>query len=181
VTDKPLWLLDVDGVINVGLLHRTGKSNKPPKSAGWGDDWTITEAEHRGVVWPMIAANPVLDFIRRAHTDGLAEIRWLTTWEDGDGVRDIERVFDLPEFPIAGRAKDYRLDWWWKLPIAQRVHGENPDRPIVWTDDDIRHSRLAKEWLSAWDTIHPIAPNPGMGLVPAHLDRITAVLDGARV
>lgn len=172
---KPLWLLDVDGVLNV---HVT-KNKKTPKSAGW-DDWFTGSAPHRGRDWPMMAAVNVLGFVRGAHVEGLAEIRWLTTWEEDDGVRDIERLFDLPEFPIAGRAADHPLEWW-KLPIAQRVHGEDPDREIVWTDDDIRHSRLAKEWLSAWDTILPIAPNQGMGLIPAHLDRIAAVLDGARV
>jgi hypothetical protein len=176
--DKPLWLLDVDGVINVGLLNiRTGGPNKPPKSAGWGDDWMITVASHQGVDWPMIAANPVLAFIREVHDTGLAEIRWLTTWEDDDGVRTIEEVFDFPEFPIAGRASDYPTDWWWKLPIAQKQQIPDVHRRIVWTDDDISHSRLAKEWLRTWDDrILPISPNSGMGLIPQHLTKIRKFL-----
>lgn len=183
----PVWLLDVDGVLNAV----TSPGKRPPKSAGWpADSWvdfmadaTISQVPRE---FRILAAQPVLNVVRRARDEGLAEVRWLTTWEEGDLVlNELAPKLGLPDFPIAGRQADNRsprftdYSWWWKLPIVQRVHGEDPDRDILWTDDDISSSRPAKVWANSQPKgrITWISPNSGIGLIPTHVDKITKWLD----
>src|SRR5262245_30167423 len=89
---KPIWLLDFDGVLNA-------ISKRPPTHVWPRDTWVVTEAKGReGVLWPILAAKPVLAFIREIHETGLAEIRWHSTWQQ-DTV-NLSEALDLPVFPI---------------------------------------------------------------------------------
>lgn len=183
----PVWLLDVDGVLNAVV----GKGKKPPRSAGWpADSWldfvadtTISQVPDE---FRIVAAQPVLDVVRRARDEGLAEVRWLTTWEESDLVlNELAPKLGLPDFPIAGRQTEFpgtSYSHWWKLPIAQRVHGEDPGRDILWTDDDISFFRPARIWANSQPKgrITWISPNSGLGLMPVHVDKITEWLDRPR-
>lgn len=183
MTDKPVWLLDVDGVLNAVQTHY------PPRSTGWAEDcWRQVQAKASNGTFPIVAAEPVLDFVRRVHKDGLAEVRWLTTWEDDDAVYPLATQLDLPDFPIAGRAgTDYGagaeagqgLNYWWKLPVAQKVYGERFS--LLWTDDDISYHRPAKLWVRSQPTgtVLAVSPNSGQGLMQVHLDKIERWLTGA--
>lgn len=176
----PVWLLDVDGVLNAIV----GRNGKPPKSAGWpADSWRDFTAVHHGNSFRIVAAEPVLDVVRRAHEEKLAEVRWLTTWEGEDAVlTEIAPKLGLPEFPIAGRHEEFP-GWvrWWKLPIVQRVHGEDPTRDLLWTDDDISGSLAAKQWINVFrDQVTAISPNDGQGLIRAHVEKIIRWLEKDR-
>lgn len=173
--DTPVWLLDVDGVINA--------ISKNPDGSVWPRDrWTKTEAVSGGTAWPILAAQPVLDFIAKTHESGRAEVRWHTTWQQDAlalgaqlGLPEFA-VQDCPEFYperqlVAGAAPVAVRGTWWKLPAAERVVGEE-GRPLIWTDDDIR-SEL--EWrgrdrsLHALGRVLTVSPPTHVGLTPKHL------------
>jgi hypothetical protein len=186
---KPLWLLDVDGVLNAVVSEKA----KPPKV--WpADSWRdfladATTSTYIPLIFRILVAEPVLDLVRRAHGEGLAEVRWLTTWEEHDLVlTELAPKLGLPEFPIAGRQaenlsprySDY--SWWWKLPIVQRIHAEDPGRDILWTDDDLSSSRPANAWVKTRPKgqILGISPDSRIGLIPAHVTKITKWLEPPR-
>src|SRR5262245_1742733 len=121
-TDTPVWLLDVDGVINAAT-----------RNGVWpAADVVEVTAPSGGLAWVIRAAQPVLDFISRIHSEGLAEIRWHTTWQH-EVVALAEElglprfaVQDAPEFhygagPHDVNADGYEADGWWKYPAALRV------------------------------------------------------------
>src|SRR5690348_1664445 len=76
--ERPLWLLDIDGVVNAlarGPLPRIWPEHE------WVQRLVITDIPDRGVMTlPILAARPVLDFIADVHASGRAEIRWHSTW-----------------------------------------------------------------------------------------------------
>lgn len=137
MADRPLWLLDVDGVINaVDPVH----DGKP----GW----------NRGIrsgVMSIRWRTKVAEFIAAAHRSGRAEVRWLTTWEELAN-EELAGPLGLPTFELAGhrQAEVGALDWW-KFDIVRR---EVPDdRPLIWTDDDLASAERMvpglREWIAA--------------------------------
>jgi hypothetical protein len=172
-SDLPVWLLDVDGVLNAA-------SEKPDRSVWPLDQWTHTHATAGGHRWPILVARPVVDFIRKVHTDGQAEIRWHTTWQHD--AQCLSEVLDLPTFAVA-EAPEFKTAYldraagWWKLPAAERVLTEE-GRALVWTDDDATDSlgREGADDLRALGSLLLIAPAVTTGLTPKHLRRITDFL-----
>lgn len=172
---KPVWLLDVDGVLNA-------ISKRPPRSVWPAEEWIQFDATNRydGVIWPLLVAQPVVDFIRRTHQQQRAEIRWHTTWQEQ--ARDIGAQLDLPEFPVQ-HAPEYAtshtdVDSWWKLPAAERVITDE-GRALLWTDDDARFelAQPGARRVLVTGTTEIISPPPTCGLTPKLLRRIDAFLD----
>jgi hypothetical protein len=169
----PVWLLDVDGVINACTLR--------PDPNVWPEDQWRREKVHG--FW-ITAAQPVLDFITRVHKDGLAEIRWHTTWQRDAAL--IEEAFGLPPLPVQDCpefATAHTSERWWKLPAAERVVMEE-GRALVWTDDDIDYSISGKDAgalgvMRQARRILAISPSDRTGLTPKHLRRIDEFLGGA--
>lgn len=139
---KPVLLLDIDGVVNAASLN-------PPTNIWAEGEWITTRVRTGENNWGILAAKPVLEFLRRIHFDGLAEIRWHTTWQDDAHI--LAEALDLPYWPVA-YAPEFQLGsrWvaqaireglpsWWKIPAAQRVVRDEK-RPLVWIDDDITWS-----------------------------------------
>jgi|SRR5690242_3889824 len=173
----PVWLLDVDGVVNACTRN-------PDRSVWPADAWVRTEAKGVGHRWPILVAQPVVDFIRRIHEEGRAEIRWHTTWQHD--AQNLAKVLGLPEFPVQD-APEYsawfgvrdRRDDWWKLPAAERVVGVE-GRALVWTDDDLRFPTPAEgraiDALRQAGRVLMISPNDRTGLTPKHLRQIDEFL-----
>lgn len=154
----PIWLLDVDGVINA--VSRTAP-------ATW-DDWERLQA--RG--YPILYSRTVVDTVARIHREGLAEVRWLTTWAS-HALPLAMSLGITEEFVVAGAPPHREPVAWWKLPVARAVH-EREARPVVWTDDDIAYSREAQEWAAARSDVLALAPRTELGLTREHLAEITA-------
>lgn len=152
----PIWLLDVDGVIN--CLDHTS------------DYWPLyQQTTQRGYV--LHYAPALVRRIAAVHNSGLAEVWWLTTWRNHANVH-LAEIFGLPQLTVANTNREYSVrDTWWKLPVAQRVALET-NRPLVWTDDDLRHSTEAKQWIASRPHVLGIAPNPDHGLTPHNMDTI---------
>lgn len=169
----PVWLLDIDGVVNA-------TSKKPPTYLWSEDKWITTTVKNSMGEFPILTAKPVVDFINEIHDSGRAEIRWHTTWQEealdlGDavGFRSF-RVADAPEYHSYGpRFMAQRLaagkPTWWKLPAAERVV-EEEKRPLLWTDDDIGWE-LRNYNLPMTDGF-TVSPDSMTGLTPKHLKKI---------
>lgn len=173
--DRPVWLLDVDGVINV--VAAGDHSSSWPRQA-WRRIASING-------WPILVATPVLDFLRLVHELDAAEIQWNTTWQH-DAPRCLAPALDLPDWPVA-EERDFAAEhdsyllseWsWWKLHAAQQVV-LTEERRLVWTDDDIDHERRSNDALSELlmsERVCAISPSPYRGLTPQHLTRIAQFL-----
>src|SRR5688572_23225327 len=168
---KPVWLLDIDGVVNA-------ISKKPPIFVWPKDQWVITEVTNREGTWPILAAKPVINFINAVADSKRAEIRWHTTWQEealdfGDalGLRSFNVAW-APEFddPTASaRAIIAGKPTWWKLPAAQNVV-DVEKRPLLWTDDDIGWELRRYDWHPV--NLGTLSPDPTTGLTPKHLKLI---------
>lgn len=169
---RPVWLLDIDGVINA--LEQFG----PPTRAWPAGCWRSVEAESAHQIrWPIRAAQPVLDFIWLVHTDGRAEIRWHTSWQEF--ANNVSHSLGLPEFPVqpAPEFDEPEGSTWWKLPAARRVL-EQEGRRLIWTDDDFgaELSRADRRELRSSGQILMQCPDTMTGLCRRHLKRIEAFL-----
>jgi hypothetical protein len=172
VMTEPVWLLDIDGVVNA-----YGGRAKLPTHAWPEADWIVAKANGFHI-W---AARPVLEFIRETHESGAAEIRWHTTWQhDAQLLAD---ALELPTFRVqpAPEFHSYtqRAVGWWKLPAAERVLMEE-ERRLVWTDDDATWSlHGGKEAaLRQLGDVLVVAPSEQTGLCKSHLRLIREFLSG---
>ncbi|MFK3983878.1 hypothetical protein ACI2K4_26290 [Micromonospora sp. NPDC050397] len=182
VDRSPVWLLDVDGVVNA-------ISRRPDRSVWPRDRWVSGTAVSAGIEWPILAAQPVLDFIREVHERGRAEVRWHTTWQH-DALHLAELLGlptfatqEAPEFAereqgLAGAAPVSVGRGWWKYPAAERVVRDER-RPLVWTDDDatweLRGHDNGEELARLAPTLI-VSPPAHTGLTPKHLRNIDAFL-----
>lgn len=157
----PVWLLDVDGVLNA----------LDPGGLGWPDYVTFSA---RGF---LLRYSPTLTSrIAELHATGRVEVRWLTTWE-GDADRLLAPRMGLPPLAVASAAGEASAGGgWWKLPVAQRVREES-GRRLVWTDDDLDRVDEALEWArdQAGDVL-AVSPSSYVGLTPDDLAVIEAWL-----
>lgn len=161
----PVWLLDVDGVINV---------RRPMWGPQLGRGVARTVEAQGAVDWPIRWAPALIARIRRLAAAGVVEVRWCTTWCPDADV--LERLFDLPAFGRALTAAE--LDAAEdtdpvKLAAARRVLAER--RRLVWTDDTaVPASGPSAAELTAGGRGLLIRPHPRRGLRPRDLDRIEA-------
>ncbi|MEU3452298.1 hypothetical protein ABZ671_01620 [Micromonospora sp. NPDC006766] len=154
----PVWLLDVDGVIN---------ASRPGWSAAPWKGYAYENATEYKIRWaPQLIAR-----IYELHRSGLVEVRWCTTW--CAYAWQLERLFRLP--PL-GRAfnEDVRgpAASAVKLAAARQVLADG--RRLIWTDDDeVPTGGPLHDELTAGRALL-IRPNSSRGLRPEHLDAIEA-------
>ncbi|WP_432842085.1 hypothetical protein [Dactylosporangium sp. CA-092794] len=155
VTEPPVWLLDVDGVINV-------------ERPGWGGAPRNGRAVAEGIEWPMRWAPALRARIRRLHRDRIVEVRWCSTWCAWPG--ELERVFRLRFARAFGVVPDASAA---KLAAARAVLAGG--RRLVWTDDaEVPEQGAVFEELTAHGRGLLIRPDEECGLLPVHLDEIAA-------
>lgn len=174
MTGVPVWLLDVDGVVNVAV-----GPGRPPVNVWPGREWV--EVRAAGV--RVLAARPVLALIRQAHQAGRAEIRWHTSWQEQ--AVELGEMLGLPPFPVQEAPEYHRRDErdrvggaWWKLPAVWRLLAEG--RRVLWIDDDASMD-LRPEQRATLRTAgcHIISPDPFSGLCKRHLRMIDEYLPAA--
>jgi hypothetical protein len=174
---RTVWLLDVDGVLNA---TRRGRDESV-----W-PTWRTGRARASGISWSITWAPPVVQAIRRIHAAGRTDIRWLTTWLE-EANDSLGRLLGLPVLPVldepdgagAPRGPHGFLGvrgeptGWWKLEAARRLLDPQPDRPLVWTDDDLAREDGARAWAErrSGPTLL-IAPDTDTGLAPDHVAAI---------
>ncbi|MBB4919727.1 hypothetical protein [Streptosporangium saharense] len=157
--NRPVWLLDVDGVINV---------SRP----GWGDAPRSGIAYSDGEAYRMRWAPALINRVRALHQADIVEIRWCSTWcADADQV---ERLFGLPYLTrawsdhLSGTAAAAA-----KLAAARLVLARG--RWLIWTDDvEVPTDGPVHDELTEGGRALLIAPSPREGLRPEHMDTIEA-------
>lgn len=171
--ERPLWLLDIDGVVNA--LAAGPLPEVWPEHA-WIQRLIITEIPEQGMMTlPILAARPVLDFIAEVHHSGRAEIRWHSTWR-ASAVTAFAPSLGLPTtipISVAPEWSDRSIAQWWKLGAADRAVASG--RTLVWTDDDLRIYRDDAERLASASSLL-IGPSSETGLTPEELNRIDRFL-----
>lgn len=156
---KPVWLMDVDGVIN---------DWRPPLAEGWVRFPTAHGFE-------MTFDPTLLERIVSLHTSGAVEVKWLTTWCH-DANEMLRENFGFPEdlyvlgydhyvdTRIAMRFPNGSKNWfkyhWWKLRTVDDFVSEFPDKRIIWTDDEIEETPQAVEYIINNDNIFAVSPDP---------------------
>lgn len=154
----PVWLLDVDGVINV---TRPRWGTAPHSGTAYAD----------GYAYRMRWAPALIDRIRRLHGTGLVEVRWCTTW--CAFADELERLWRLPRLeraftdPLNGHEAVEA-----KQAAARMVLADG--RRLVWTDDQVvptPGTRLYDE-LTADGRALLIRPSARRGLRSADLEAI---------
>jgi hypothetical protein len=168
-SDVPILLLDVDGVLNAARVDLP-------------DGWRRGTFNGFVLTWdPTVTAR-----LRELHESGRVEIQWLTTWA-GNADRLLAEPMGLPRGlkthahegaaptgflgPLGGRSG------WWKLHLAREVAEAEPDRRIVWIDDDLAEQAAETgEWLAANPHVLVVAPDLFAGLTHEQLDEIEAWL-----
>jgi hypothetical protein len=156
--DPPVWLIDIDGVINVF------------QPSGWGVNLTRVR-----VGFPIRYNEPLIDRIRTVHLRGAAEIRWSTTWCGWpDQLAELGVLFGL-DLPQAFGDRPMSKTWaCLKVEAALTVLQEG--RRLIWTDDgEVDAGRRLFPALADAETAGRallIAPDSELGLQPEHLDLI---------
>lgn len=162
----PVWLLDVDGVLN---------ASRP----GWGGPPRTRNATSHGVGYRIRWSPALLDRVRALHLSGRVEIRWCTTWcPDADqlealfGLPALRRVWSMPLFDQEAATA--------KLAAARQVLACG--RALVWADDTEvpLDGPVREELLSAGPALL-LRPAPTRGLQPNDLDATEAFLDSPAV
>jgi hypothetical protein len=184
MTARPLVLLDVDGVLN--LLGDDAPGGWEVVCSGW--------ATAEGTSYPITWAPEVLDAVRGWIADGV-EVQWLTTWGH-DANTSLRHLLDLPELPVAGTygsppaaesggrahadvapaAPDPLTGQWWKYDVVQRILDEQPERTLIWIDDELRHDDRFRRWADEHPRVHAIGPQALLGLTAQDLATIAELL-----
>lgn len=165
----PLLLLDVDGVLNA--VGSTAADRETARFAGYTLSWDPT-VTRRLAEW---------------HERGRVELQWLTTWAGNADALLAEpmglprglRVHERPDGqgPTGFTGTLAAAPRWWKLAAARAVAEEEPDRRIVWVDDDLAlQAEDTQEWLAARSHVLVVAPDLATGLTHEHLDDVEAWL-----
>lgn len=160
----PIWLLDVDGVINAVTADGIGYKKLRAESSGRG--------------FLIHYRQCVIDFINRVQADHLAEVRWLTTWCD-DAAKNLAPAVGLVECSVESSDYPGHGAVWWKAITAKRLMEAEPDRAFVWTDDDLAYANRLGElkWMKGRDKHLLISPDTRRGLDDSHLLDIEVFLN----
>lgn len=157
---RPLWLLDVDGVLNVnpGKPRWHAAPRKTVARPGDGKEYVLRWA-------PALIAR-----VRSLHTSGTVEVRWASSWIGHTDV--LARTLGLPDFEDAYVMHGAYSHQHRKLDAA--IFAARRGRRVIWTDDDAIPSD--GEWRRFLDDAGAllIAPRPNRGLSPEHMDAIEA-------
>lgn len=177
IDPRPVWLLDIDGVLN-------SMSVKEPTSVWPQQAWKRGSYTSQPNVFPLLWSQPVIDYVTRMHTEGIAEVRWHTTWQHEAhyfaeivGLPMDMPVAWAPEFKQGADGHARRImngkPGWWKHAAAWRVVNEEK-RPLVWTDDDLDYQlpRYIRDQLKAQGPMVLCSPDQYTGLTPKHLKTI---------
>jgi hypothetical protein len=160
MNQQPVWLLDIDGVLN---------ANKP----GWGAAPRRITCAGYTIRW----APALIQRINAIERAGAAEVRWSSTWcgEPADLANLSDRIGLHLDSAFTERAAHQT---WAEMKAEAAIAVLQTGRPLVWTDDT--EAVIAQDFYPQLREAAQngrallIAPRPNRGLQPDDLDRIEA-------
>ena len=160
---KPVWLLDVDGVLNVD------------NQGHWPCALKHGTAVHQGTKYPMDWSPCLMRRIKKIIAADVVEIRWATSW--CSCVDQLERLWGLPRLSRAftDDINGYALAIT-KLTAALSVVNDEKRR-LIWTDDvevPYAFEPTYAELMTAGSLL--IRPRETYGLQPKHMNEIEKFL-----
>jgi len=167
---RPVWLLDVDGVINaIGRV-------------GWDGPPRIGRAHDGASAYAMQWAPQLIAGIRALLPR--VDVRWASSWIDV-GTDQLETLFGLPPLPVAYPADPERRVFPALFAAAHAraktdaaVDVVRAGRRLIWTDDDaIPAAGADRALLDAAGSLL-IVPDRRHGMLPEHLERIRDYVTG---
>lgn len=163
---RPIWLLDIDGVLNAVRADTQGGYRRA--NSGWG----------RVIYRPAVTQR-----IGQLHAAGGVDIRWLSTWMDRAQL--FAEASGLPlGLSVAGQRQRAQGDdeGWWKADAAREVAERHPDRFIIWTDDDLADSygRGELDWVIGRRMLR-LSPDPEEGLTDLAMSLIEDAVELANL
>lgn len=158
MTEKPLLLLDVDGVLNP-LVIRKPEGYTKHRALGYD-------------LWLNHGHGLLLTAFAEFHD---VELAWATTWED-HANEYIGPHIGLPQLPVI-----YPFNRkFWKF---SGVHSYAKDRPLAWLDDDFDYYPDGQAWFNQVrrgtpTLLHLVSPK--VGLTGKDLDAVASWLEKVR-
>lgn len=156
-SSKPVWLLDVDGVVNCWPAPSFLQLVQ-------SQDWDDAVVRGHKIWW----SRALVSFINEVAS--AVQPVWLTTW--GRGAADLLAPrLGLPDFPVIEDQTgdtDPNLQWWKLQRVEELRAWLGPDRSMVWTDDHA-HDGIRAECKSALgENSLLLQPESNPGLTPLH-------------
>lgn len=163
---RPVWFLDVDGVLS------------PYGEFGSGYEFLYPRrGQATGGYVPYRRA--VVGRISEMSRSGLVDVHWLSTWESEE--LDVWQRGGLGPFTEGDRDAEGPFSWW-KANTVLAYLAANPGRRVVWTDDDIdvnphRGTRIRE---AGGSRLLALCPDRAAGLTDHDLDEIESFLRNDR-
>lgn len=174
--NTPIWLLDVDGVLN-------------PFSSYLPSHYTVgSAARYPGERANRVSWDPtIIGRIKQLHEDDAVEIQWLTTWGAGANG-ELRELFGFDRFELAADPPSWAWrGWssysnkphpqWWKLGAVKQLLDKDPSRRVVWTDDEIGLEPDALDLVKT-SNVFAVSPAPQEGLSLTDMSRIEQFVKG---
>lgn len=170
----PLWLIDIDGVLNAYAYPRRQKDSW---KWGWVENKMVPTKSGTFNIW---VASGLVEFLNKAHASNRVDMRWCTTWAD-EANSVFAPAFGLPSLPVAAYPDNTAILW----KHAPAYEALKNGRRLIWTDDDAIDARAHIDLLERVRA-HPdlefnrdlliIEPEGTLGLTPEDCERISAFL-----
>jgi hypothetical protein len=158
--ELPLLLLDVDGVINHWSY---APYRKLLKATEWSDSRSMNVAGYTINYSPT-----VVNTINRFHREALAEVRWLTAWDDR-AQTSLAPSLGFEHFELARGPRVSKGD------AAKAWHDLHPTRSIVWIDDELED--YSREHADLWrNRPSTLFISPPCELIPKQLETVEEFL-----
>ena len=127
--------------------------------------------------WRIVYSPKVIDFINRVNREGLAEVRWSTTWQQ-DAHRELAPAVGLDAFPAYDDPKIHVVRRLVETTIVLSEVAKSK-RPVIWTDDDLHRS--SAELVDRGVSNCLVKPDANSGLSDSDLAGIERFLDICRI
>lgn len=196
MANAPVVMLDLDGVVLLPRFRADIEQRALLRGGHPADDHEFpwlkrgAPADLERITVPGLNGNPVYGVVRRSVLDGLRVLSgrgtrfvWATTWLIApDRLAHVATVLELDfvELPELGnivpfnQALLYNNDAHWKTALVRRFATQTR---VLWIDDQLQPTQAT----FAGSQLSVIAPNTLFGMVPAHLDLISAWTQGDTV
>lgn len=166
VTDAgPLVLIDVDGVVNLGLFLSSAERGRLRGRDGW---YSGRAGDPHDAYATRIVLNRAWGPMIRSIAEAGAQLAWATRWRDYAN-EFIGPLLRLPELPVVPVSSDPRqLKAWSVVPWTD-------GRPWAWLEDEESELAMASV-LSRGRPCLPVLVDRKTGLTQEHADRVIAWL-----